>query len=295
MRFEVAETSKKRGLMGNKFPDMDSDQYAQWTDLLEKRVGIRLPEKRRSFLVTNVGKRMRELGYSDYQEYYNHIQNGHSGKVEWDRLVHHLTVHETRFLRHEATLNLITQNVLPQAKRDCPKKPLTINAWSVGCATGEEPYSTAMAIDDHMQRLGCEYYLGIVGSDISRSALAVGRKGVYSWHQVKNIKPHWLQKYFTRTEDGKYQVVSTLRQRVCFNQVNALAMDNIPIGFMDIIICQNLLIYYERQRRETIANNLVKYLAPGGVLVFAVGELLNWSHPNMERFAFANTLAYRRK
>jgi chemotaxis protein methyltransferase CheR/type IV pilus assembly protein PilK len=295
MRCEVVETSKKPKLFGNKFPDMDNAQYVQWTELLEARTGIRLPEKRRSFLVTNVGMRMRELGFDDYQQYFEHINTGQRGKVEWDRLVHHLTVHETRFLRHEETLALITTKVLPQKIQDCPKKPLTINAWSVGCASGEEPYSIAMAIDDHMQRLGCDYYLGVIGSDISRSALAVGRQGLYTFKQVKNIKPHWLQKYFNRTADGKYQVAGDLRQRVCFTQTNVLDMGKMPIGYMDIIVCQNLLIYYERQRREAIVNNLINYLAPGGILILAVGELLNWCHPDMERFPFANTLAYRRK
>jgi chemotaxis protein methyltransferase CheR/type IV pilus assembly protein PilK len=289
------ETSKKSKLISQQFPEMDNEQYAQWTALLEQRTGIRLPEKRRSFLVTNVCKRMREKGFSDYQDYFNHIHAGHSGKVEWDQLVHHLTVHETRFLRHEASQELICQKLLPQRKQDCKKSPHTFNVWSVGCATGEEPYSIAMAIDDHMGNVGCEYYLGIMASDISRSALAVGRAGVYSAQKVKSIPPLWVQKYFTASKDGKYQISNELRQRVCFNLANVLDLGKIPIGYMDVIVCQNLLIYYDQPRRQKIVDTLVDYLAPKGVLVLAVGELINWSHPDMERFPFANTLAYRRR
>ena len=295
MRSELVETSKKSKLISQQFPDMDNEQYAQWTALLEQRTGIRLPEKRRSFLVTNVCKRMREKGFSDYQDYFNHINTGHSGKVEWDQLVHHLTVHETRFLRHEASQELICQKLLPQRKQDCKKSPHAFNVWSVGCATGEEPYSIAMAIDDHMSNVGCDYYLGVMASDISRSALAVGRAGIYSAQKVKNIPPLWKQKYFTATKDGKYQIHNDLRQRVCFNQANVLDLGKMPIGYMDVIVCQNLLIYYDQPRRLKIVNTLVDYLAPKGVLILAVGELINWSHPDMERFPFANTLAYRRK
>lgn len=295
MRFGVVETSKKPALFAKTFPEMDNHQYQQWTTLLEQRTGIRLPEKRRSFLVTNVGKRMRELGFNDYQSYFELVNTGQRGKVEWDQLVHHLTVHETRFLRNEATLELICEKILPQSKWDCPKKPSTINVWSVGCATGEEPYSIAMAIDDHFAQLNREYYLGVIASDISRSALAVGRKGEYSYQQIKNINPRWIQKYFRRGENGKFLISQELKQRVCFNQVNVTEMSKMPIGYMDIIVCQNLLIYYDQQRRVNIVNNLVKYLAPGGVLVLAVGELLNWFHPDMERFPYANTLAFRRK
>ena len=295
MRADIVETSKKSKLFSHKFPEMDNEQYAQWTALLEQRTGICLPEKRRSFLTTNVGMRMREKGFNDYQEYFEHVNAGQSGKVEWDQLVHHLTVHETRFLRHQATQDLICSKLLPQSTEDCPKHPLTINVWSVGCATGEEPYSIAMAIDDHMSSLGAEYYLGIMASDISRSALAAGRLGIYPEHKVNNVPPRWLLKYFTRTKDSKYQICSDLRQRVCFNQANVLDLGKMPIGFMDVIVCQNLLIYYDQPRRVEIVNNLVNYLAPKGVLILAVGELINWSHPSMERFAFANTLAYRRK
>jgi chemotaxis protein methyltransferase CheR/type IV pilus assembly protein PilK len=295
MRAELVETTKKSKLISQQFPEMDKEQYAQWTALLEQRTGIRLPEKRRSFLVTNVCKRMREKGFTDYQDYFNHINSGHGGKVEWDQLVHHLTVHETRFLRHEAAQELICQKLLPQRKQECKKSPHTFNVWSVGCATGEEPYSIAMAIDDHMSNVGCEYYLGIMASDISRSALAVGRTGVYSGQKVKSIPPLWVQKYFTATKDGKYQISNELRQRVCFNQANVLDLGKMPIGFMDVIVCQNLLIYYDQPRRLKIVNTLIDYLAPKGVLILAVGELINWSHPDMERFPFANTLAYRRK
>lgn len=295
MRPELVETSKKSKLISPQFPEMDNRQYAQWTALLEKRTGIRLPEKRRSFLVTNVSMRMREKGFSDYQDYFNHISSGNDGKVEWDQLVHHLTVHETRFLRHEATQDLICQELLPQHITDCKKRPPTFNVWSVGCATGEEPYSIAMAIDDHMSTIGCDYYLGIMASDISRSALSVGRAGVYSAQKMKYVPTHWVNKYFTATNDGQYQINQELRQRVCFHQANVMDLGNMPIGYMDVIVCQNLLIYYDQPQRLKIVNTLADYLAPKGVLVLAVGELIQWPHPDMERLSFANTLAYRRK
>ena len=289
----AVEIPKRQGAYPSQFPEMDDEQYAKWTELLEQRLGVVLPAKRRSFLITNVGMRMRALGFDNYDQYYQHINTGHKGNVEWDQLVHHLTVHETRFLRNRSTLKLICEKILPQ-DRKFANKPLTINAWSVGCATGEEPYTMAMAIDDHMGRIGCNYYLGITASDISRSALSVGRKGQYSAFRVKDLSPEWLQRYFHPCDDGKYEVKQELKQRICFNQLNVLEMGNVPIGYMDIIVCQNLLIYYDRERRLKIMDTLVKYLAPGGVLVLAVGEMLNWSHPHVKRFPYANTLAYRR-
>lgn len=291
-----SELSPSAGLSPRKTtPEMDKLQFMQWAALLEARTGMSLPENRISFLATNLGHRMRELGINSYQKYYELVQNGVGATVEWNQLIHHLTVHETRFIRHEESLSLICEHVLPQDNRFHRNKPLTTNVWSVGCSTGQEPYSIAMAIDEHLGRLGINYYLGIVASDISRDSLSEGRSGIYSGHQLRLLEPTRRDKYFTRLQDDQYQVVPELRNRVCFNQVNVLDMGKTPIGKMDVIMCQNLLIYYDQARRKKIVDTLVGYLAPGGMLILGVGEIIHWSHPEVERFAYANTLAYKRK
>ncbi|MCI0505430.1 MAG: protein-glutamate O-methyltransferase CheR [Gammaproteobacteria bacterium] len=296
MKSDANEPRNKRAGSGlGAFPEMDDKQFLQWVDLLEQRTGMRLPDNRRSFLVTNLGIRMRELGYNSFQEYYELLHSGLGGHIEWDKLVHYLTVHETRFLRHEDSIALIREKYLPRHPWEVKEDPVTIHIWSVGCSTGEEPYSIAMAVDDHLKKLGCEFYLGIIASDISRSAIAAGRAGIYNKNQVKNIEPEWLKKYFEMLPDGRYQVIPELRQRVCFNQLNVINMEKTPIGAMDIIVCQNLLIYFDRARREQIVSNFVEHLTPGGLLVLGVGELVNWSHPKLERLNYANTLAFRHK
>jgi type IV pilus assembly protein PilK len=276
-------------------PKMDSEQFQQWATLLKQRTGMRLPDNRMSFLATNLGIRMRELDLVDFQDYYDYVNTGRGGAVEWDRLLHHLTVHETRFLRHESVLALICERYLPATAEECGGQPRTIHVWSVGCSTGEEPYSVAMAIDDHMSGLGCEYYLGITASDISRSAITTGRKGIYSRQQLKDVDARWLLNYFDEIEVGKFQIGEELRKRVCFNQLNILDMGNAPIGEMDIVLCQNLLIYFDREQRIQIANTLAEHLVPGGLLILGVGELVNWTHPELSRYPYANTLAFRRQ
>jgi type IV pilus assembly protein PilK len=278
-----------------RFPQMEREQFEQWAALLKERTGMKLPDNRISFLVTNLGMRMRELGINDYQAYYDYVQSGREARVEWDRLVHHLTVHETRFLRNESVLKLISEKYLPEAIGACKTTPVTINVWSVGCSTGEEPYSIAMTIDDYMTLEGCGYYLGVTASDISRDALSIGRKGIYNRRQVKQIGKKWLDKYFSVTDDDKFQIDESLRKRVCFNHLNILNMGNMPIGEMDIIVCQNLLIYFDKEQRIQIVNTLAEHLSPGGLLVLGVGELLNWEYPQIERYSYPNTLAFRRQ
>lgn len=277
-----------------KFPPMDDLQFQQWVELLRSRTGMRLPDNRRSFLATNLGIRMRELDIFDYQGYYDYITSGLGGTVEWEHLLHHLTVHETRFLRQESVLSLIRDAYLPQKVKECGDKTPDIHVWSVGCSTGEEPYSIAMAIDDYMQGLGRQYYLGVTASDISRDAIAIGRQGVYSAQRIKDIDPHWRRQYFDEIEIGTFQVRQSLRSRVCFNPLNILDVGKAPIGQMDIIVCQNLLIYFDREQRVQIADTLAEHLLPGGLLVLGVGELVRWEHPQLKRYPYANTLAFQR-
>ena len=277
-----------------RLPEMGREQFQQWATLLKERTGMRFPDNRISFLVTNLGMRMRHLGIGDYQAYYGYVQNGREAMIEWDKLVHYLTVHETRFLRNESVLAMIREQYLPDALSESEAvAPTTIDVWSVGCSTGEEPYSVAMAIDDFMCHRGGDYYLGITASDISRDALAVGRKGIYSRKQIKEIEPDWLDRYFTITDDDKFQVHDALRKRVCFNHLNILDVGKMPIGKMNIITCQNLLIYFDKEQRIEIANTLVEHLLPGGLLILGVGELLQWDNPLVERYPHKNTLAFR--
>ena len=273
-------------------PDLDEQQFIQWAALLEERVGVVVPAERKSFLTTGLKLRMREIGCADYQEYYQLMRHS-SGAQEWSTLVDRLTVHETRFFRHKPSLQLVTEQVLPReaaAEGDAH----TLQAWSVGCATGEEAYSLAMLIDVHFAALGGRYFFGINGTDVSRPALAAAREGVYAKRRLADIPLEMQVAYCRPMEGGGFQIHPELRNRVCFTQLNALHAGAAPYAKMDLIFCQNLLIYFERERREHIANQLAGQLRPGGVLVLGPGELVGWQHPQLERVRYSDTLAYRR-
>lgn len=275
-------------------PPMTDPQFQQWAGLLEEKTGIVVPPERKSFLATSIALRMREVGYSDYEEYLGFLQSGQHGAVEWAVLLDRLTVHETRFFRHPPSFNMIRANFLPHVP-EVGTRPLSYNAWSIGCATGEEPYSLAMVIDDHFQSFGREYYFGVTATDISYPALAVGRHGVYSRTRLKDLPPTLRTRYFTPLDEDHSQVCDALRRRVCFAHINVLDVGLAPLQKMDLIVCQNVLIYLERTRRMELVERLVHQLRPGGGLVIAPGDLLAWRHPLMERVNYPDTLAYRRR
>ena len=273
-------------------PDLDEQQFNQWAALLEERVGVVVPPERKSFLVTGLKLRMQEIGCDDYQEYYQRLRHS-NGAEEWSMLVDRLTVHETRFFRHKPSLRLVTEKVLP-ALPAASDDAHTLQAWSVGCATGEEVYSLAMLVDAHFRALGGRYFFGITGTDISRPALDKARSGIYARCRLADIPVELRAAYCVELENDRFQIHPELVNRVCFTQLNALLAGAAPYAKMDLIFCQNLLIYFERARREHIASQLVEQLRPGGVLVLGPGELVGWAHPGLERLRHPDTLAYRR-
>jgi len=274
-------------------PAMDDLLFQQWVELLEIRTGIALPETRKTFLLTNLNSRMRELKCNDYQTYFNLVTAGTRGQVEWETLVDRLTVHETRFFRDTNALDLIRDEYLIPLV-ECQEKPYTVHAWSVGCATGEEPYSLAMVLDYFFLNHP-EYYYGVTASDVSRAALQTGRDAIYHERRIKNVPEDVMQTYLEQVDDDHIQVRSSLKQKVCFTQINLLELSQQPIGEMDIILCQNVLIYFKRDLRNIILDQLATRLKPGGMLILGAGEVFGWSHPELELINYESTLAFRRQ
>lgn len=274
-------------------PDISDEEYVIWRALLEERTGMILPDERRSFLVTSLGIRMREIGFNSYASYYQHIQNGTQGAVEWATLVDRLTVHETRFFRHASSVELIREKLLPEWT-EFPDDNKNLHFWSVGCSTGEEPYTLAILLNEFRETDKCDYYYGITGSDISLASLATGRKGIYHARKLREVDPDITKRYFNRVDDTHFEVIPELRKRICFAHMNVLDMARIPVGKVHLIFCQNLLIYFDKERRIEILNNLVAHMLPGAALILGSGEILGWMPPELERIVYNDTLAFRR-
>ena len=276
----------------NELMPMSDDEYALWLTLLEERTGITLPELRKSFLLSKLSIRMKELGISEYKSYFAYVTHGKAGRVEWETLVDRLTVHETRFFRDTQALSLIKQAYLETLnfKNNSPN----IHIWSVGCATGEEPYSLMMYIDKYMTDRNEKCYLAVTASDISHDALAMGKKAVYHRNRFTNVPSEYFESYLENVDKDHFLVNESLRKRICFNRLNLININESSVGKMEIIICQNVLIYFKRETRLTILNQLVEHLVPGGLLILGAGEITGWQHPEINSMQYDGVLAFQR-
>ncbi|NIP73710.1 MAG: protein-glutamate O-methyltransferase CheR [Gammaproteobacteria bacterium] len=270
---------------------MDDAQFEQWRDLLESRTGMTLTPARRSFLEANVGTRMRELGFPSYQAYYEKIMYGPGAIAEWATLVDRLTVQETRFFRDADAFDLVARHARQRYREQGDS---TLEAWSLGCATGEEAYTLAMLLHEAASGAPGTRYYGVTGTDISLVALEKARRGVYGPRRLAATDPYWQSHYFDTLADDSVSVIPALRARVSFSQLNILELRHAPMRGMDIIFCQNVLIYFRRWRRRDIANRLADLLAPGGLLILGQGELTGWQHPELSPVGDPRVLAWQR-
>lgn len=277
----------------NELMPMSDSEYALWITLLEERTGITLPELRKSFLLSKLSIRMQELGISEYKRYFAYVTHGKAGRVEWETLVDRLTVHETRFFRDTQALSFIKDAFLE--KRDFGNNNSNIHIWSVGCATGEEPYSLMMYIDKYITDRNEKCYLAVTASDISHDALAEGKKAHYHHNRFTNVPQEYIDNYLEAADKDHYLVNSSLRKRICFNRLNLINLDKSTVGKMDIIICQNVLIYFQRETRLMILNQLVNHLMPNGLLILGAGEITDWKNPEIKSIAYNGVLAFQRK
>lgn len=272
--------------------DMPVTEFRDWQVLLEARTGVVLNERRRAFLQTNLSARMRELGVIDYATYYRQVTDGPRGAVEWSTLLDRLTVQETRFFRHRASFDVL-ESYLRERLQQGLIKPLGL--WSVGCSSGEESYSMAISAAEVLRDTERPDYFGVTGTDISLNALSKARDGQYAARRLELLDSDLCQRYFLAQSDGRFKVVPTLASRVCCARLNVLELAKAPMSDMDVIFCQNLLIYFRRWRRREILNHLAERLVPGGLLVVGVGEVAGWQHPELIPVADERVLAFTRK
>jgi Methylase of chemotaxis methyl-accepting proteins len=273
--------------------DLTEKQFDQWSKLLEERAGICLSDQQRVFLQTQVSMRMRELGHTDYSQYYNRVVDGVSGMMEWSVLIDRLVVKETSFFRHKPSVESVRKHLQNRINNDTLDGAFEV--WSVGCSSGEEPYSLSMVINDCFSLARRDPYYGVTATDISRAALTIARNGIYPQRKVEMLDPHVRQHYFTQLENGRYQIAPELKDRICFNHANVLNINEMPSAQLDVIFCQNLLIYFRRWLRHEIMNAFVERLKPGGILVVGLGEVVDWANPDVERITKDEVQAYVRK
>lgn len=270
-------------------PALTDQQFLQWQRLVEARTGIDLSQHR-SILQSGLARRMREFGADDYDAYYEQVRRWPDGLTEWRALVNHIAVKETSFFRQPAAYELL-RNFLRKRAQSAD----SLDLWSAGCATGEEAYGLAMVASETVAHSGRQVFVGVLATDICVEALQAARAGRFTARRLEMVPEPLRRRYFTPAGPNHFEALPLLRERLCCAQASLLEIDRLPPLAMDVIFCQNVLVYFRRWRIKRIVDALVERLKPGGLLVLGPGEASQWQHADVVRVVHPGVSAYLRR
>jgi chemotaxis methyl-accepting protein methylase len=247
----------------------DEAAFAALTRKISRDSGLTLAAYKDKCLRRRIAVRMRACGvttYSDYQAVLDRIP------AEYERLKDAITINVTRFYRNAGTWDLLRGGLIREI---CQANVGEIRVWSAGCSSGEEPYTLTMLIADHLEQQGAPERLRHVtvdATDIDRQCLERARAGRYRRDALTEVPAVWVERYFEQDGD-EWRVIERLRQRVHVRAAD-LSNDPPPRHNYHLILCRNVVIYFERAAQERVFATFAGALAPGGFLVLGKVETL---------------------
>jgi two-component system, chemotaxis family, CheB/CheR fusion protein len=227
--------------------------------------GLNFKEYKTASLRRRIQKRLDANGLSSYPEYIIYLDQ-HPG--EYDKLFDTLFINVTEFFRDSEAWDKLNEVVIPDIlARKSKGDP--VRAWCASCSSGEEPYSLAMLLSERLNGNINEHEITIYATDIDEGALAEARKGRYGPDKIKNVRQEFIDKYFTRDTDV-YKISRKIRQMVIFGKQN-LVMDP-PISHLDLIVCRNVLIYFNSDLQQKVMQKFNYSLNDEGYIFFGKSE-----------------------
>ncbi len=241
-------------------------EFYQYRTFLQKKVGINLGDNKKPLLIARLSKRLRHYKIDTFKNYFDRTMDK-TYPDEEQIMIDLLTTNETYFFREAHHFDYLKNEVLSKHK---PRQGFRV--WSAASSTGEEAYSIAMLLAEHLGLKGWE----IVGSDVSTRVLNTAKQGKYIMDRIDGIPQHHLKKYCLKgfgSEEGKLLIDKSLRNNTSFKQVNL--NNQLPdIGLFDVIFLRNVLIYFDQETKRKIVKRVLSFLKPGGVFFIGHSETL---------------------
>ena len=251
--------------------DLDKKTFRRFADLIYQEAGIHLAEHKHALVSARLGKRMRALKISDYDDYYDYVHRDAS-RAELSALLDAISTNVTYFYRepdHFETLGTVVRQWADAGQRK-------FRLWCAAASTGEEPYTIALTLAENLPDLRD---VKILATDISTSVLEVAGKGEYEAKKLEKIARKRIDRYFSpiagRGESRVYRVKREIRDMVHFAWLN-LSTPPFPMkGPLDVILCRNVMIYFDNEVRQRLVNEMYRLLKPGGYLMVGHAESLS--------------------
>lgn len=258
-------------------------------DLLHEKTGIFFEDDRLGTMVERLSSRAQARECGSLLDYYYLLKYDELGDEEWRRVMDAFSVQETYFWREFDQIRVLCESILPDWFRE-NDRPFRI--WSAACATGEEPYSVVIALNESGW---ANHPIEIHASDASDTALAKARRATYRERSFRAMPDYLRQRYFSHSSDGEV-LNPVIADRVSFRWANLMT----PAHFADLkevqaIFCRNVFIYFSPLSIGRVAESFSTLLAPRGHLFIGAAESLLKITDRFDLHEVSSAFVYRRK
>jgi len=244
-------------------------------NLLKEQRGFDFTGYRTAMLERRIQKRIYGTNQKNFDDYFEYLIRH---KDELDNLIDVFTINVSRFFRNSLAFEYINKIVIPELFLSKAKvNDNSIRIWSAGCSFGEEPYSMAIFINEFLRKEDTSVNMSIFATDIDKKALKRASAGYYSFESVKKVKYGIYEKYFTK-EGDRFKISHEIKRKVSFSFFDLLDKNHIVppdsiFGGFDIVLCRNVLIYFDLDYQKIIFKKLYKSLNQNGYLILGEAEV----------------------
>lgn len=266
--------------------DWSNPVFGILSSLIATRTGLATAPHRRPYVESCIQQAMSRAGIRNLNDYVRLLnENGRA----LDELVDEITIQESYFFRDPRQLDFIRDTILPEWRMDGRFH----RVWSAGCAAGEEAYSLAIMLEqEHLAET-----TSVIGTDISRRALAKGREGRYTSWALRASTPDFINRYFEPGLSDR-RIAARFRQRVSFDHLNLVSpfypANVVTLDSISLILCRNVFIYFDAETIADIARRFLACLVPGGWLITGPSDPLLPEIGGLTRVITNAGVVYRR-
>ena len=238
--------------------------------LLEKlsaRHDFDFREYKEASLARRIRARMSQVHVESFAAYARFLD---ANPDEHVALFNTILINITNFFRDPEAWNALAEDVIPRLVGEAAQSR-SLRIWSAGCSSGEEPYSIAMLLAEHLGDAANNYTIKIYGTDIDEDALTTARQAVYRTEQLKDVPDRLMDRYFTR-EGQLYRLRRDIRRWCIFGSHNLTQAP--PLSHVDLLVCRNVLIYFTSELQDRILTRFHYAIREEGFLFLGRSESL---------------------
>ncbi|WP_041959159.1 CheR family methyltransferase [Sulfurospirillum arsenophilum] len=238
-----------------------------------QHIGISLGDHKIYLVQARLAKRVKQLGLESFGEYYDHLVADTKG-VELEYLSSLISTNVTSFFREQKQWEFLKAHLPSILERTGGK----LRIWSAACSTGEEPYSLAMFLAEHIPNVTqCD--IKILATDVSSKVLKIAMKGIYSQKACMSLKEGYLRKYFSPImveNEVCYRINDMLKKQIIFREFNLVTGQYSLFAQkeFDIIFCRNVMIYFDKPTQNALIERFHTMLTKEGYLFIGSSEAL---------------------